>query len=152
VRAPRGCGGAVDRPAARHGARRARPGCPPGGAPSERPDPRLRRRRAVPRLRCPQAPGRRARGRQEPGHALRLLADRGGIPGVQGGARGGGGAAAMSGETTTRRRFPTALLLTCAAIGVAGGLLLAPSNWLSTVLLATGIPALSMAITGLWIL
>lgn len=51
-----------------------------------------------------------------------------------------------------RRRIPTALLLTCAALGVAGGVLLAPSNWLSTALLALGMPALSVAITGLWIL
>ncbi|WP_223171978.1 ECF transporter S component [Microbacterium sp. NIBRBAC000506063] len=50
-----------------------------------------------------------------------------------------------------RRRFPTALLLICAAIGVAGGLLLAPANWLSTGLLAT-VPLFSVAIAGLWIL
>ncbi|WP_194421414.1 ECF transporter S component [Microbacterium abyssi] len=53
-----------------------------------------------------------------------------------------------------RRRFgvSTTLLLTCAALGVAGGLLLTPANWLSTVLLSLGMPALSVAITGLWIL
>jgi energy-coupling factor transport system substrate-specific component len=46
----------------------------------------------------------------------------------------------------------TTLLLTCAALGVAGGLLLAPANWLSTVLLTLGMPVVSMIITGLWIL
>ena len=33
-----------------------------------------------------------------------------------------------------RFRFPTAILLTCAALGVAGAVLLAPMNWLSTLL------------------
>lgn len=46
----------------------------------------------------------------------------------------------------------TSLLLTCAALGVAGGLLLAPANWLSTLLLTLGMPVVSVAITGLWIL
>ncbi|UYO96720.1 ECF transporter S component [Microbacterium sp. M28] len=50
-----------------------------------------------------------------------------------------------------KRRFPTALLLTCAALGVAGGLLLAPANWLST-LLSGPAPFASMALSGLWIL
>lgn len=50
------------------------------------------------------------------------------------------------------RRVPTTLLLICAAIGVAGGLLLAPANWLSTVLLAIGQPPLAVSIVGLWIL
>ncbi|GGH42040.1 hypothetical protein GCM10010921_15000 [Microbacterium album] len=45
----------------------------------------------------------------------------------------------------------TAYLLTCAAIGVAGGLLLAPANWVSTVLFAAA-PFASVAIAGLWIL
>ncbi|BDZ39649.1 ECF transporter S component [Microbacterium suwonense] len=60
----------------------------------------------------------------------------------------------MSDKTMTRRRrrVPTTLLLTCAAIGVAGGLLLAPANWLSTALLTLGMPVVSVAITGLWIL
>lgn len=59
----------------------------------------------------------------------------------------------MSAPAAPRRRHvTTGLLLTCAALGVAGGLLLAPANWLSTVLLTLGMPALSMAITGLWIL
>ncbi|HCS62012.1 MAG TPA: hypothetical protein DIW46_11585 [Microbacterium sp.] len=58
----------------------------------------------------------------------------------------------MSAPLSRRRRFSTTLLLTCAALGVAGGLLLAPSNWLSTLLLSLGSPALSVAITGLWIL
>ena len=53
---------------------------------------------------------------------------------------------------TGRTGVTTRLLLTCAALGVAGGLLLAPANWLSTVLLTLGMPALSVAITGLWIL
>lgn len=51
-----------------------------------------------------------------------------------------------------RRRFPTAILLTCVAIGVAGGVLLAPANWLSTVLVAVGSPVASMAIVGFWLL
>ena len=40
----------------------------------------------------------------------------------------------MSGQGATpvaKKSFPTALLLTCAALGVGGGLLLAPANWLS---------------------
>lgn len=49
-----------------------------------------------------------------------------------------------------RFRFPTALLLTCAALGVAGGLLLAPANWISTLLFAT-VPYASVAIAGLWL-
>lgn len=56
-------------------------------------------------------------------------------------------------ETAPRKaRVSTTLLLTCAALGVADGLLLAPANWLSTVLLTLGMPVLSVAITGLWIL
>lgn len=60
----------------------------------------------------------------------------------------------MSAPDTVRRRksISTSLLLTCAALGVAGGLLLAPANWLSTVLLGLGSPILSVAITGLWVL
>ena len=50
-----------------------------------------------------------------------------------------------------RFRFPTAILLTCAALGVAGAVLLAPMNWVSTVL--TGpLPFLGMALAGLWLL
>lgn len=49
------------------------------------------------------------------------------------------------------RRFPTAYLLTCAALGVAGGLLLAPANWVSTVLFAA-VPFVSVGIAGLWLL
>ena len=45
----------------------------------------------------------------------------------------------------------TAYLLTCAVLGVAGGLLLAPANWLSTVLFAT-VPFASVALAGLWLL
>ncbi|MEJ1089506.1 ECF transporter S component [Microbacterium sp. Mu-80] len=55
-------------------------------------------------------------------------------------------------KKATRARTSTTLLLTCAALGVAGGLLLAPANWLSTVLLTLGNPVLSVAITGLWVL
>ncbi len=58
----------------------------------------------------------------------------------------------MSGAVHRKSAVPTTLVLTCAALGVAGGLLLAPANWLSTVLLTLGMPALSVAITGLWIL
>lgn len=50
-----------------------------------------------------------------------------------------------------RFRFPTAILLTCAALGVAGGLLLAPANWLSTMLFP-GLPFFSVALAGLWML
>ena len=52
---------------------------------------------------------------------------------------------------TGRFRFPTAILLTCAALGVAGAVLLAPMNWASTIL--TGpLPFLGMALAGLWLL
>lgn len=71
--------------------------------------------------------------------------------------------ATATGSTTTdstavvgaapRRRFhfPTAILLTCAALGVAGGILLAPANWVSTLLFG-GLPFVSVAIAGLWLL
>ncbi len=49
------------------------------------------------------------------------------------------------------RRVSTSYLLTCAVIGVAGGLLLAPANWLSTVLFAA-VPFASVAVAGLWLL
>jgi len=50
-----------------------------------------------------------------------------------------------------RFRFPTAILLTCAALGVAGAVLLAPMNWAATIL--TGpLPFLGMALAGLWLL
>lgn len=49
------------------------------------------------------------------------------------------------------RRASTSYLLTCAVIGVAGGILLAPANWMSTVLFAT-VPFASVAIAGLWVL
>ena len=53
--------------------------------------------------------------------------------------------------TRGRFRFPTAILLTCAALGVAGAVLLAPMNWASTIL--TGpLPFLGMALAGLWLL
>ncbi|ALJ22241.1 ECF transporter S component [Microbacterium sp. No. 7] len=48
-------------------------------------------------------------------------------------------------------RVSTAYLLTCAAIGVAGGVLLAVGWWLSLGLFAT-VPFVSVAIAGLWVL
>jgi len=48
------------------------------------------------------------------------------------------------------RRFPTAYLLSCAAIGVAGGLLLAPATWVSTALFAA-VPFASVALAGVWL-
>ncbi|MCO5951219.1 ECF transporter S component [Microbacterium yannicii] len=45
----------------------------------------------------------------------------------------------------------TAYLLTCAAIGVAGGVMLWGAGWISTVLFAT-VPFISVAIAGLWLL
>ncbi|WP_262002108.1 ECF transporter S component [Microbacterium sp. Mcb102] len=62
--------------------------------------------------------------------------------------RGSGGTARKPGG---RFRFPTAILLTCAALGVAGGLLLAPANWLSTLLFPVA-PFASVALAGLWML
>lgn len=50
-----------------------------------------------------------------------------------------------------RVRFPTAILLTCAALGVAGAVLLAPMNWFST-LLTGPLPFVGMALAGLWLL
>ncbi|WP_315106818.1 ECF transporter S component [uncultured Microbacterium sp.] len=65
------------------------------------------------------------------------------------------GSAPSSAETPTSRsrrfRFPTAILLTCAALGVAGGLLLAPANWVSTMLFP-GLSLVSVALAGLWLL
>lgn len=48
-------------------------------------------------------------------------------------------------------RVTTAYLLTCAAIGVAGGVLLWAAGWVSTVLFAT-VPFASVALAGLWLL
>lgn len=48
-------------------------------------------------------------------------------------------------------RVSTAFLLTCAAIGVAGGVVFVGANWLSTFLFATA-PALSPVIAGVWLL
>ena len=48
-------------------------------------------------------------------------------------------------------RVTTAFLLTCAAIGVAGGVLLWGAGWASTVLFAT-VPFASAALAGLWLL
>lgn len=50
-----------------------------------------------------------------------------------------------------RGRVTTAYLLTCAAIGVAGGVMLWGAGWVSTVLFAT-VPFISVAIAGLWLL
>lgn len=60
-------------------------------------------------------------------------------------------AAGRKTRTGGRFRFPTAILLTCAALGVAGGLLLAPANWVSTILFP-GLPFVSVALAGLWLL
>ena len=54
-------------------------------------------------------------------------------------------------RTAGTRRFPTAVLLTCAALGVAGAILLGPANWVSTVL-SGGLPFVSMGLAGLWLL
>ncbi|WP_051662269.1 MULTISPECIES: ECF transporter S component [unclassified Microbacterium] len=60
--------------------------------------------------------------------------------------------AVVRGSGPRRRfRFPTAILLTCAALGVAGAVLLAPMNWLST-LLTGPLPFVGMALAGLWLL
>lgn len=48
-------------------------------------------------------------------------------------------------------RVSTAYLLTCAAIGVAGGILLWGATGLSTLLFAT-VPFISVALAGLWLL
>ena len=63
--------------------------------------------------------------------------------GMQNRPRTGGG--------RSRFRFPTAILLTCAALGVAGGALLAPANWISTILFP-GLPFVSVGLAGLWLL
>ncbi|GAB3406020.1 hypothetical protein GCM10027515_20100 [Schumannella luteola] len=51
----------------------------------------------------------------------------------------------------SRGRVTTVYLLTCAVIGVAGGILLIPANWVSTVMFAT-VPFANAALGGLWIL
>lgn len=56
-----------------------------------------------------------------------------------------------TGGGRSRFRFPTAILLTCAALGVAGGALLAPANWISTILFP-GLPFVSVGLAGLWLL
>lgn len=48
-------------------------------------------------------------------------------------------------------RVATAFLLTCAAIGVAGGVLLWGAGWASTAIFAVA-PFLSVALAGLWLL
>lgn len=65
------------------------------------------------------------------------------VSGVRNRPRTGGG--------RSRLRFPTAILLTCAALGVAGGALLAPANWISTILFP-GLPFVSVGLAGLWLL
>ncbi|MFE5409618.1 ECF transporter S component [Microbacterium sp. NPDC056569] len=62
-----------------------------------------------------------------------------------------GKAAASAPVRSTRGRVTTAYLLTCAAIGVAGGVMLWGAGWVSTVLFAT-VPFVSVAIAGLWLL
>ena len=57
----------------------------------------------------------------------------------------------MGGEKRGASRLSTSYLLTCAVIGIAGGLVLAPANWISTVLFAT-VPFVSVALAGLWLL
>lgn len=57
----------------------------------------------------------------------------------------------LTGGGRSRFRLPTAILLTCAALGVAGGILLAPANWISTILFA-GLPFVSVGLAGLWLL
>lgn len=66
---------------------------------------------------------------------------------------GSGTAAAPTDRTRGAKgaRYSTAVLLTCAALGVAGGLLLAPANWISTILFP-GLPFVSVALAGLWLL
>ena len=59
--------------------------------------------------------------------------------------------AATRGPARSRGRVTTAYLLTCAAIGVAGGVMLWGAGWISTVLFAT-VPFISVAIAGLWLL
>ena len=61
------------------------------------------------------------------------------------------GTKASTPRSRGRFRIPTAILLTCAARGVAGGLLLAPANWISTILFP-GLPFVSVALAGLWLL
>lgn len=47
-------------------------------------------------------------------------------------------------------RISTVFLLTCAAIGVAGGIMLTAANWVSTVLFAAA-PFAAVALAGLWL-
>ncbi|KAB1663583.1 ECF transporter S component [Pseudoclavibacter sp. CFCC 13611] len=49
------------------------------------------------------------------------------------------------------KRVSTTYLLICAAIGVAGALILLPANWVSTVLFAAA-PVAGMALAGIWLL
>jgi energy-coupling factor transport system permease protein len=48
-------------------------------------------------------------------------------------------------------RVSTAYLLTCAAIGVAGGIALAAAWWVSSVLFIT-VPLVSVAVAGVWVM
>ena len=61
------------------------------------------------------------------------------------------GKAAEVRRPRNRAQVTTAYLLTCAAIGVAGGILLWGAGWASTVLFAT-VPFASVALAGLWLL
>ena len=49
------------------------------------------------------------------------------------------------------KSWSTTYLLTCAAIGVAGGFVLLGANWLSTLLFGV-VPFFSVALAGLWLL
>lgn len=49
------------------------------------------------------------------------------------------------------KNAPTAYLITCAVIGVAGAVLLIPANWLSTAVFAAA-PFAVVAIAGIWLL
>ena len=111
-------------------------------APRRRPAP-LHRRRAGPPHRGPAPPRRRPWHREGADQLVRLLARRRGIADAKGAARGCAG--------PRMSRVSTAFLLTCAAIGVAGGVLLAIATWVSTALFAAA-PFASVAIAGLWLL
>ena len=52
---------------------------------------------------------------------------------------------------SNRAQVSTAYLLTCAAIGVAGGIVLAAGWWISSMLFIT-MPLISVAIAGLWLM
>jgi NADPH-dependent ferric siderophore reductase len=106
---------------------------------------RLHRRRAGPPHRRTPAPGRRARGGQERRQLRRLLARRRRLPR----AEVAGGAVRRRGPPMSR--VSTAYLLTCAAIGVAGGILLL-GGWLLSLGLFATVPFASIAIAGIYVI